>query len=54
MAISILDEFPIINNTNDKNANIENLDKLEDEMIHNPYALKRLKEIYRGLLIRRL
>ena len=33
MSISILGEIQNINNMNDKNTNIENLDKLEDEMM---------------------
>ena len=48
IAISILGEFPNINNINNKNINIENLDKLEDEMIYDPATLKRLKELYRA------
>lgn len=48
IAISILGEFPNMNNINDKNANIDNLDKLEDEMMYDPATLKRLKELYRA------
>ena len=48
IAISILGEFPNINNINNKNINIENLDKLEDEMMYDPATLKRLKELYRA------
>ena len=48
IAISVLGEFPNINTMNDKNANIENMEKLEDEMMYDPATLKRLKELYRA------
>ena len=48
IAISVLGEFPNLNNMNDKNINIENLDKLEDEMMYDPATLKRLKDLYRA------
>ena len=48
IAISILGEYPNINNLNDKNTNIDNLDKLEDEMMYDPATLKRLKELYKA------
>ena len=50
IAISVLGEYPnpIGNIIQDKNMNIENLDKLEDEMIYDPATLKRLKELYKA------
>ena len=48
IALSILGEFPNMNNVSNKNINIENLDKLEDEMMYDPATLKRLKELYRA------
>ena len=48
IAISILGEFPNLTNMNDKNINIENLDKLEDEMMYDPATLKRLKDLNRA------
>ena len=48
IAISVLGEFPNINTMTDKNINIENLDKLEDEMMYDPATLKRLKELYKA------
>ena len=48
IAISILGEYPNINNLGNNNINIENLDKLEDEMMYDPVTLKRLKELYRA------
>ena len=48
IAISVLGEFPSLNYMNDKNINIENLDKLEDEMMYDPATLKRLKELYKA------
>ena len=47
IALSVLGEFPNINNLNDKN-NFEGMEKLEDEMIYDPATLKRLKELYRA------
>ena len=50
IAISVLGEYPNImgNLGQDNNINLENLDKLEDEMIYDPATLKRLKELYKA------
>ena len=50
IAISVLGEYPNVlgNLGQDNNINIENLDKLEDEMIYDPATLKRLKELYKA------
>ena len=50
IAISVLGEYPnVLGNTGqDNNINLENLDKLEDEMIYDPATLKRLKELYKA------
>ena len=48
IAISILGEIPNNNNTNDQNIHLENMDKLENEMMYDPITLKRLKELYRA------
>ena len=47
IGLSILGEFPNINNINDKN-NLDGTEKLEDEMIYDPATLKRLKDLYRA------
>ena len=47
IGLSILGEFPNINNMNDKN-NLDATEKLEDEMIYDPATLKRLKDLYRA------
>ena len=46
IGLSILGEFPNINNINEKN-NFDT-EKLEDEMIYDPATLKRLKDLYRA------
>ena len=49
IAISVLGEYPnVIGNIIENNMNLENLDKLEDEMIYDPATLKRLKELYKA------
>ncbi len=48
VAISILGEVPNNNNSDNLNVNIENMDKLENEMMYDPITLKRLKELYRA------
>ena len=46
IALNVLGEIPKI--YEEKNMNIEKLDKLEDEMMYDPSTLKRLKELYKA------